>query len=298
MRTYIKVIGIGGSGISTVRRMIKFGLSNIEFWCMDTDLSSLHSINCANKLQFGERTTKGTSTNGDSQIGLLAAKEVEKDIFRAIEGADVVLIVTGMGGGTGTGASPLVSNISKAIGALTIGVISEPFSFEGLERQVLAQQGIEKIRLYTDSLYVIQDDKILPFVNRRCPIGESFVVVDEAFFLFIKAIVDIVNSKHEEVLPVLKTAGLVDMGIGRATGDERDIEAAKIAINSQLLKKPINNVSCLILVIYGGKNLTPHELDNIVSTVKDSVREDTKMIVCDVCDDNMDGETQVILIGS
>lgn len=116
--------------------------------------------------------------------------------------------------------------------------------------------------------------------------------------LFIKAIVDIVNSKHEEVLPVLKTAGLVDMGIGRATGDERDIEAANIAINSQLLKKPINNVSCLILVIYGGKDLTPHELDNIVSTVKDSVREDTKMIVCGVCDDNMDGETQVILIGS
>lgn len=298
MKTYIKVIGIGNSGISAVHRMKKSGITNVEFWCMDTDLSTLQNSNCANKLQLGVQSVGGLGTNGNPQIGMLAAQEVRQDIVQAIAGADIVFVVSGMGGGTGTGASPIVANIAKISGALTIGVVSEPFSFEGRNRRVAAQQGVNGLRIYTDSIYAIQNDKLLPYVDRKCRLIDSFILVDEVICRFTQTIVDIVNVKCEEAITMLKSAGIIDMGLGIAFGDRRGENATTIAINSSLLRKPICNVSNMIAVISGGKDLTSHETEFVYDYIKDFFCDGTNIIVGVTNDDDLTGEIQITLIVS
>ena len=300
----IKVIGVGGGGGNAVNRMIKSGLSGVEFWLMNTDLQVLNSSLCKNKIQLGVDLTNGLGAGGEPQIGEKAAEEAAQEITRAIEGADMVFVTAGMGGGTGTGAAPIVAKIAKDLGILTIAVVTKPFSFEGKRRQNQAQQGLEKLRESVDALIVIPNDKLLDVVDRRVSLQESFIVVDEVLLRGVQGISDIItipgmiNVDFADVRSVMKASGSALMGIGRGTGEGRAVEAAKIAINSQLLETSINGASGVIVNITGGPDMTLHEVTDATNIINDAVLDDAKVIIGAVVDDNIQGEIQITVIAT
>ena len=300
----IKVIGVGGGGGNAVNRMIKSGLTGVEFWLMNTDLQVLQYSSCDNKLQLGPKLTNGLGAGGEPQIGEKAAEEAQQEITRAIEGADMVFVTAGMGGGTGTGAAPIVAKIAKDLGILTIGVVTKPFSFEGKRRANQAEQGLEKLRESVDALIVIPNDKLLDVVDRRVSLQESFIVVDEVLLRGVQGISDIItipgliNVDFADVKSVMQASGSALMGIGRGTGEGRAIEAAKIAVNSQLLETSINGASGVIVNITGGPDMTLHEVTDATNIINDAVLDDARVIIGAVIDDNIQGEIQITVIAT
>ena len=300
----IKVIGVGGGGGNAVNRMIKSGLTGVEFWLMNTDLQVLNYSTCKNKIQLGAKLTNGLGAGGEPQVGEKAAEEAQQEITSAIEGADMVFVTAGMGGGTGTGAAPIVAKIAKDLGILTIGVVTKPFSFEGKRRQNQAQQGLEKLREAVDALIVIPNDKLLDVVDRRVSLQESFIVVDEVLLRGVQGISDIItipgliNVDFADVKSVMAASGSALMGIGRGTGEGRAIEAAKIAINSQLLETSINGASGVIVNITGGPDMTLHEVTDATNIINDAVLDDARVIIGAVVDDNIQGEIQITVIAT
>lgn len=300
----IKVIGVGGGGGNAVNRMIKSGLTGVEFWLMNTDLQVLNYATCKNKIQLGSKLTNGLGAGGEPQVGEKAAEEAQQEITSAIEGADMVFVTAGMGGGTGTGAAPVVAKIAKDLGILTIGVVTKPFSFEGKRRQNQAQQGLEKLRESVDALIVIPNDKLLDVVDRRVSLQESFIVVDEVLLRGVQGISDIItipgliNVDFADVKSVMAASGSALMGIGRGTGEGRAIEAAKIAINSQLLETSINGASGVIVNITGGPDMTLHEVTDATNIINDAVLDDARVIIGAVVDDNIQGEIQITVIAT
>ena len=300
----IKVIGVGGGGGNAVNRMIKSGLTGVEFWLMNTDLQILNTSLCKNKIQLGAKLTNGLGAGGEPQVGEKAAEEAQQEITQAIEGADMVFVTAGMGGGTGTGAAPIVAKIAKDLGILTIGVVTKPFSFEGKRRQNQAQQGLEKLREAVDALIVIPNDKLLDVVDRRVSLQESFIVVDEVLLRGVQGISDIItipgliNVDFADVKSVMQASGSALMGIGRGTGEGRAVEAAKIAINSQLLETSINGASGVIVNITGGPDMTLHEVTDATNIINDAVLDDARVIIGAVVDDNIQGEIQITVIAT
>ena len=300
----IKVIGVGGGGGNAVNRMIKSGLTGVEFWLMNTDLQVLQYSTCDNKLQLGPKLTNGLGAGGEPQIGEKAAEEAQQEITKAIEGADMVFVTAGMGGGTGTGAAPIVAKIAKDLGILTIGVVTKPFSFEGKRRANQAEQGLEKLRESVDALIVIPNDKLLDVVDRRVSLQESFIVVDEVLLRGVQGISDIItipgliNVDFADVKSVMQASGSALMGIGRGTGEGRAIEAAKIAVNSQLLETSINGASGVIVNITGGPDMTLHEVTDATNIINDAVLDDARVIIGAVIDDNIQGEIQITVIAT
>ncbi len=300
----IKVIGVGGGGGNAVNRMIKSGLTGVEFWLMNTDLQILNTSTCKNRIQLGAKLTNGLGAGGEPQVGEKAAEEAQQEITSAIEGADMVFVTAGMGGGTGTGAAPIVAKIAKDLGILTIGVVTKPFSFEGKRRQNQAQQGLEKLRESVDALIVIPNDKLLDVVDRRVSLQESFIVVDEVLLRGVQGISDIItipgliNVDFADVKSVMQASGSALMGIGRGTGEGRAIEAAKIAINSQLLETSINGASGVIVNITGGPDMTLHEVTDATNIINDAVLDDARVIIGAVVDDNIQGEIQITVIAT
>ena len=300
----IKVIGVGGGGGNAVNRMIKSGLTGVEFWLMNTDLQILNTSLCKNKIQLGAKLTNGLGAGGEPQVGEKAAEEAQQEITQALEGADMVFVTAGMGGGTGTGAAPIVAKIAKDLGILTIGVVTKPFSFEGKRRQNQAQQGLEKLRESVDALIVIPNDKLLDVVDRRVSLQESFIVVDEVLLRGVQGISDIItipgliNVDFADVKSVMQASGSALMGIGRGTGEGRAVEAAKIAINSQLLETSINGASGVIVNITGGPDMTLHEVTDATNIINDAVLDDARVIIGAVVDDNIQGEIQITVIAT
>ena len=300
----IKVVGVGGGGGNAVNRMIKSGLTGVEFWLMNTDLQILNTSLCKNKIQLGAKLTNGLGAGGEPQVGEKAAEEAQQEITQAIEGADMVFVTAGMGGGTGTGAAPIVAKIAKDLGILTIGVVTKPFSFEGKRRQNQAQQGLEKLREAVDALIVIPNDKLLDVVDRRVSLQESFIVVDEVLLRGVQGISDIItipgliNVDFADVKSVMQASGSALMGIGRGTGEGRAVEAAKIAINSQLLETSINGASGVIVNITGGPDMTLHEVTDATNIINDAVLDDARVIIGAVVDDNIQGEIQITVIAT
>ena len=300
----IKVIGVGGGGGNAVNRMIKSGLTGVEFWLMNTDLQILNTSTCKNRIQLGAKLTNGLGAGGEPQVGEKAAEEAQQEITQAIEGADMVFVTAGMGGGTGTGAAPIVAKIAKDLGILTIGVVTKPFSFEGKRRLNQAQQGLEKLRECVDALIVIPNDKLLDVVDRRVSLQESFIVVDEVLLRGVQGISDIITSPglinvdFADVKSVMQASGSALMGIGRGTGEGRAIEAAKIAINSQLLETSINGASGVIVNITGGPDMTLHEVTDATNIINDAVLDDARVIIGAVVDDNIQGEIQITVIAT
>ena len=300
----IKVIGVGGGGGNAVNRMIKNGLTGVEFWLMNTDLQILNTSTCKNRIQLGAKLTNGLGAGGEPQVGEKAAEEAQQEITAAIEGADMVFVTAGMGGGTGTGAAPIVAKIAKDLGILTIGVVTKPFSFEGKRRQNQAMQGLEKLRESVDALIVIPNDKLLDVVDRRVSLTESFIVVDEVLMRGVQGISDIItipgliNVDFADVKSVMAASGSALMGIGRGSGEGRAIEAAKIAINSQLLETSINGASGVIVNITGGPDMTLHEVTDATNIINDAVLDDARVIIGAVVDDNIQGEIQITVIAT
>ena len=300
----IKVVGVGGGGGNAVNRMIKAGLSGVDFWLMNTDLQVLQYSSAKNKIQLGEKLTNGLGAGGEPQIGEKAAEEAQQEITEALEGADMVFVTAGMGGGTGTGAAPIVAKIAKELGILTIGVVTKPFSFEGKRRQNQAALGLEKLRESVDALIVIPNDKLLDVVDRRVSLQESFIVVDEVLLRGVQGISDIItipgliNVDFADVKSVMQASGSALMGIGRGQGEGRAIDAAKTAIDSQLLETSINGASGVIVNITGGPDMTLHEVTDATNIINSAVLDDARVIIGAVVDDKIQGEIQITVIAT
>lgn len=302
--TKIKVIGVGGGGGNAVNRMIKSGLSGVEFWLMNTDVQDLEYGQTKNKIQLGAKSTEGLGAGGDPSVGEKAAEEAQQEITEALDGSDMVFITAGMGGGTGTGAAPVVAKIAKELGILTIAVVTKPFSWEGKKRQNQANQGLDKLREAVDAVIVIPNDKLLQVVDRQVGLVESFLIVDEVLLRGVQGISDIItipgmiNVDFADVKSVMRGSGSALMGIGRAQGEGRAIKAAEIAINSQLLESSINGATGVIVNITGGPDMTLHEVSDAASIIHDAVTEDATVIVGTAINENIQNEINVTVIAT
>ena len=300
----IKVIGAGGGGGNAVNRMIKAGLTGVDFWAMNTDAQVLKMSLADNKIQLGNKLTEGLGAGGDPSVGERAAQETRYQIVQALYAADMLFVTTGMGGGTGTGAAPVIAKIAKELGALTIGVVTKPFSFEGKRRMNQAQQGLEKLKETVDALIVIPNDKLLEVVERRTTMKEAFQVVDEVLLRGVQGISDIItvpgliNVDFADVKAVMQSSGSALMGIGRGTGEGRAMEAAKLAINSPLLETSINGASGIIMNVTGGSDMTLHEVTEAAQVIHDAVAEDAIVTFGSVIDDRIQGEIQITVIAT
>ena len=302
--TNIKVIGVGGGGGNAVNRMIQSGLSGVEFWLMNTDLQVLVNGKTSHRIQLGSSSTQGLGAGGDPSVGEKAAEEAQQEITQALEGADMVFITAGMGGGTGPGAAPVVAKIAKQLGILTIAVVTKPFTWEGKKRQNQANSGIDKLKESVDAVIVVPNDKLLQVVDRQVSLQESFVIVDEVLLRGVQGISDIItvpgiiNVDFADVKTVMQSSGSALMGIGRAQGEGRAVKAAQQAINSQLLESSINGASGVIVNITGGPDMGIHEISDAASIIHDAVLDDATVIIGTAVNENIQGEIQITVIAT
>ncbi len=302
--TNIKVVGVGGGGGNAVNRMIQSGLSGVEFWLMNTDEQVLVTGKTNNRIQLGASSTQGLGAGGDPSVGEKAAEEAQQAITQALDGADMVFITAGMGGGTGTGAAPVVARIAKQLGILTVAVVTKPFTFEGRKRQNQAVSGIEKLKESVDAVIVVPNDKLLQVVDRQVTVVESFIIADEVLLRGVQGISDIItvpgliNVDFADVKAVMQASGSALMGIGRAQGEGRAIKAAQQAINSQLLEASINGASGVIVNITGGPDMGIHEISDAASIIHDAVLDDATVIIGTALNESIQGEIQITVIAT
>ena len=302
----IKVIGVGGGGGNAVNRMIKSGLSGVEFYLMNTDAQVLNYGAAPNKIRLGKELTNGLGAGGNPEVGKKAAEETQNEITEAIEGADMVFVTAGMGGGTGTGAAPIVARIAKELGILTIAVVTKPFQFEGKRRAKQAEEGIDELRKSVDAIIVIPNDNLLGAIGERKNLSlmESFAVVDEVLLRGVQGITDIItipgliNVDFADVRSVMEASGSALMGIGYGQGEGRAEEAAKNAIDSKLLETTIDGAKGVIVNITGGPDLSLTDVTKAMTIVNDAVQEDAIVIFGAVQDENMQGEIKITVIAT
>ncbi len=300
----IKVFGIGGAGCNAVNRMIESNLNNVEFWTINTDAQALQLCKAPNKIQIGNKLTKGLGAGGNPSIGLKAAEESRDEIATAIEGADMVFITNGMGGGTGTGAASIVAEIARDLGALTIGVCTKPFTFEGRRRITQADQGIEALKQKVDALITIPNDKLLQVIERRTSVHDAFKQADDVLLQGVQGISDIItipgliNVDFADVRNIMSLAGSALMGIGRASGEGRATEAARKAIESPLLETTINGASGIIFNVTGGPDLTLHEVHEAAGLIYELAQDDANIIIGAVIDPNFQSDVQITVIAT
>ncbi|HEY3331718.1 MAG TPA: cell division protein FtsZ [Capsulimonadaceae bacterium] len=301
----IKVIGVGGGGSNAVNRMIDAGLRGVEFIAMNTDIQVLDVSAADYKLQLGENLTRGLGAGGNPEVGRAAAEESKSDIKKAIEGADMVFITAGMGGGTGTGAAPVIADISKELGALTVAVVTKPFKFEGPRRARLAEEGVDNLRDKVDTVIVIPNDRLLGVVEKRATLVEAFKEADDVLRQGVQGISDIItipgiiNVDFADVKSIMTNAGSALMGIGVATGDHRAIDAAQAAIASPLLETTIEGARAALINITGGPDLTlaeVHEATELIAQATDA--DDANIIFGIVQDPNMDSEVRITVLAT
>jgi len=300
----IKVVGVGGGGGNAVNRMIASGLSGVEFWAMNTDAQVLEMSSAPRKVQLGTKLTNGLGAGGNPSVGEKAAEESREDITVALDSADMVFVTAGMGGGTGTGAAPVVAKIAKEMGALTIGVVTKPFAFEGKRRMAQAVAGLEKLKENVDALIVIPNDKLIEVVQRNTSFKDAFSVVDEVLLSGVQGISDIIlvggliNVDFADVKTIMQNSGSAIMGIGKSSGEGRALEAAKLAIDSKLLECSINGATGVIMNVTGGSDMTLFEVNEAASVIHDAVSDDAEFIFGSVVDDRIQGEIQITIIAT
>lgn len=301
----IKVVGVGGGGGNAVNRMIRAGLSGVEFWLLNTDLQALTQGQTQNRIQLGSASTQGLGAGNDPAVGEKAAEEAHQEITQALEGADMVFITAGMGGGTGTGAAPIVAKIAKELGILTVAVVTKPFTMEGPKRQKQANAGLDKLKEFVDSVIVIPNDKLLQVVDRQYGLMESFGIVDDVLLKGVQGLTDIItipgviNVDFADVKTVMSESGSAIMGIGKAMGEGRAVKAAQMAINSQLLECDINGASGVIVNITGGPDISLLEINDAASIIHDVVLDDATVILgTAISDEIKDGSIQITVIAT
>jgi len=300
----IKVVGIGGSGGSALSRMIKSKLQGIEFIALNTDAQALNSHESSKKVHIGRNTTRGLGAGMDPELGAQSAEENEEEIRSVLQGADMVFLTCGLGGGTGTGASPIVADIAKQLGALTVAVVTKPFSFEGAQRRNIAERGLENLVDKVDTIITIPNDRLLQVIDKKTSLLDAFAIVDEVLKQGVQGISEIitipglVNVDFADVKAIMKDAGSALMGIGRASGENRAVEAARAAIDSPLLELSIKGAKGVLFTIAGGKDLTMHEVNEAAEVITSSVDPNAKVIFGAVIDEALDDEVKITVIAT
>jgi cell division protein FtsZ len=300
----IKVIGVGGGGSNAVHRMIASELAGVEFWSINTDAQALTHSTAAKRLQVGQKLTRGLGAGGNPAIGQKAAEESRDEIAAALEGSDLVFITAGMGGGTGTGAAPIVAEVAKEIGALTVGVVTRPFTFEGRRRTGQAEDGIAALQTQVDTLIVIPNDKLLSVISEQTPVQEAFRSADDILRQGVQGISDIitipglVNVDFADVRAVMADAGSALMGIGVGTGKSRAREAATASISSPLLESSIDGARGVVFNITGGTDLTLHEVNAAAEIIYEVVDPNANIIFGAVIDERLQGELRITVIAT
>ena len=300
----IKVIGIGGGGSTAVSRMIEAGLRGVEFISVNTDAQALYLAKSERKLQIGEKLTKGLGAGANPEIGQQAAEESREEIKNILSGADMVFVTAGMGGGTGTGAAPVIAEIARELGSLTVGVVTKPFTFEGRRRQTTAEKGIAELKNKVDTLIVIPNDRLLQVVEKRTPIVEAFRIADDVLRQGVQGISDLIavpgliNLDFADVKTIMKETGDALMGIGVASGDNRTVEAARAAISSPLLETSIDGARGVLLNITGGSDLGLFEVNEAADIVAEAADPDANIIFGAVIDDSLQDEVRVTVIAT
>lgn len=300
----IKVIGIGGGGNNAVNRMIQAGLRGVEFIAVNTDAQALQMSMSANKIQIGAKLTKGLGAGANPEIGKKAAEESREEIEQALRGADMVFVTAGMGGGTGTGAAPIVAEIAKELGALTVGVVTKPFTFEGRKRMQQAEAGIVELKTKVDTLITIPNDRLLQVVDKNTSIVEAFRIADDVLRQGVQGISDLIavpgliNLDFADVKTIMKDAGSALMGIGSASGDNRAVEAARIAISSPLLETSIEGARGVLLNITGGTSLGLFEVNEAAEIIAQAADPEANIIFGAVIEERMEDEVRVTVIAT
>ncbi len=302
--TQIKVIGVGGGGNNAVNRMIEANLQGVQFIAINTDKQALQTSKAEYKIQIGEKLTRGLGAGANPEIGKKAAEESRDDIFQALQGADMVFITAGMGGGTGTGAAPIVAEIAKEMGILTVGVVTKPFTFEGKRRANHAEMGIEELKGCVDTLVSIPNDRLLQVVERRTSIVEAFKVADDVLRQGVQGISDtitvpgLVNLDFADVKAIMFERGMAHMGIGRASGENRAIDAARQAVHSPLLDTSINGLKGVLFNVTGGPNMGLHEVTEAAEIISEAADEDANIIFGAVIDESIKDEIRITVIAT
>ncbi|MBC2399179.1 cell division protein FtsZ [Clostridium tetanomorphum] len=300
----IKVIGCGGGGNNAVNRMIKEGLKNVEFIAINTDKQALMLSQASQKIQIGDKLTKGLGAGANPEIGQKAAEESKEEISQAIKGADMVFITAGMGGGTGTGAAPVIAEIAKSMGILTVGVVTKPFPFEGRKRMLHAEMGVKNLKDRVDTLVTIPNERLLSVVDKKTTLMDSFKLADDVLRQGVQGISDLitipglVNLDFADVRTIMTDRGLAHMGVGNGTGDNRAQEAAKQAISSPMLETSIVGATGVLLNITGGGDLGLLEINEAAEIVQQAADPDANIIFGAVIDENLKDEIRITVIAT
>jgi cell division protein FtsZ len=301
----IKVVGIGGGGTNAVNRMVDAGLKGVEFIAVNTDAQALQMCDADIKLQIGDQLTRGLGAGADPEVGYGAANESRDEIKEALKGADMVFVTAGEGGGTGTGAAPVIAEVSKQeVGALTVGVVTKPFDFEGSQRMRQAVEGIDRLREQVDTMIVIPNEKLLAVVERRTSILDAFREADAVLGQGVQGITDLIttpgliNLDFADVKSVMANAGSALMGIGSARGEDRSVAAAEMAVSSPLLEASIDGAHGVLLSIAGGSDLGLFEINEAAALVAEAVHPDANIIFGATIDDALGDEVRVTVIAA
>ncbi|SDF07000.1 cell division protein FtsZ [Sporolituus thermophilus] len=300
----IKVIGVGGGGNNAVNRMIASGLQGVEFIAINTDAQALLLSQASYRIQIGEKLTKGLGAGANPEIGEKAAQESREEILKALRGADMVFVTAGMGGGTGTGAAPVVAECAKEVGALTVGVVTKPFSFEGRRRQLQAEAGTAKLKEKVDTLITIPNDRLMQVVDKRTSIVEAFRIADDVLRQGVQGISDLIavpgliNLDFADVKTIMMDQGSALMGIGIATGDNRAVAAAEAAIKSPLLETSIDGAKGVLLNITGGTSLGLFEVNEAAEIIARAADPEANIIFGAVIDEKFNDEVRVTVIAT
>ena len=300
----IKVIGCGGGGCNAVNRMIDEGLQGIEFIAVNTDGQALLQSKAGTRVRVGDKVTRGLGAGGNPEVGRKAAEESADELYEVLKGSDMVFVTAGMGGGTGTGAAPIVAQVAKEVGALTIGVVTRPFTFEGSRRSQSAEAGISKLKEHADTLIVIPNDRLLQMVDKRASLQDSFRLADDVLRQGIQGISELItvpgliNLDFADVRAIMSEGGAALMAVGRATGEERARVAAEAAISSQLLDITIDGARGILFNVTGGPSLTLFEVNQAAAIIKETAHPDVNLIFGAVIDQNMTEEVRITVIAT
>ncbi|HLB95884.1 MAG TPA: cell division protein FtsZ [Patescibacteria group bacterium] len=300
----IRVVGVGGSGGNAVNRMIAQKLKGVEFIAVNTDAQALVHNQAAIKIQIGKETTRGLGAGSDVELGRKSIEENKDEVYEALKGSDMVFVTYGSGGGTGTGAGPLAASIAKELGALTVGVVTKPFTFEGHRRMKVAELGIEELRDKVDTLIVIPNDRLLQIIDKKTSLFDAFGIVDDVLRQGVQGISDlitlhgIINVDFADVRTIMSDAGSALMGIGRASGDNRAIEAARAAIDSPLLELSIDGAKGILFNITGGTDMGMYEIDEAAKAITEAADQDANIIFGAIIDEAMSGEIKITVIAT
>jgi cell division protein FtsZ len=300
----IKVVGIGGGGVNAINRMIQSGLEGVEFIAVNTDAQALFTSKATTRINIGRATTRGLGAGANPQIGQKAAEESSEEIKQILAGADMVFITCGLGGGTGTGAAPVIAEIAKSLGALVIGVVTKPFAFEGQRRSLQAVDGYDKLKAAVDTLITIPNDKILTIIDKKTPLLDAFNIVDEVLNQGVQGVSDLItlpgliNVDFADVRSVMEDAGSALMGIGYGSGENRAIEAARAAIDSPLLELSIAGARGLLFNITGGTDLSMFEVDEAARIITESCDGEANIIFGATINENYTGEIKITVVAT